>query len=132
MQLIRRVVETSDNSQSFSSQHPAPIPSQKPPGPWQRVRPHADHLSEVFVREAVAGAAPRLDQRAGKSKFEELAEAVKGDPNPDRRYGPFADRREWQLVEWLISTSVSQGNIDKFLKLELVRTFSFPFLANYH
>jgi len=35
-------------------------------------------------------------------------------------WDPFVDKEEWELARWLVETSVSQRNIDKFLKLEKV------------
>lgn len=36
--------------------------------------------------------------------------------------GPFENRDEWELAEWLIKSGVSQTEMDKFLKLNIVRT----------
>jgi hypothetical protein len=40
---------------------------------------------------------------------------------------PFADRTEWELAQWLNSTSLTQQQIDSFLRLDYV---SHPFIDN--
>jgi hypothetical protein len=40
---------------------------------------------------------------------------------------PFADRTEWELAQWLNSTSLTQQQIDGFLRLDYV---SHPFIDN--
>ena len=51
------------------------------------------------------------------------------DPHSDKRkdnlYYPFASRQEWEVALYLLCSSLSMAELDKFLKLELVR----PLLA---
>jgi hypothetical protein len=51
------------------------------------------------------------------------------DPHSDKRkdnlYYPFASRQEWEVALYLLRSSLSMAELDKFLKLELVR----PLLA---
>ncbi|KIJ51600.1 hypothetical protein M422DRAFT_157646 [Sphaerobolus stellatus SS14] len=35
--------------------------------------------------------------------------------------GPFDDRDEWELAEWLFKSGTSQTNMDKYPKLNIVR-----------
>lgn len=36
------------------------------------------------------------------------------------RYGPFQDHEEWELAQWLMTSGVSQADMDSFLKLNIV------------
>lgn len=43
--------------------------------------------------------------------------------NNEAMWAPFSSRDEWELARWLMRSSISQKEIDAFLKLESVRTF---------
>ncbi|KAF8479963.1 hypothetical protein JB92DRAFT_3274629, partial [Gautieria morchelliformis] len=43
--------------------------------------------------------------------------------------GPFAYQADWELVTWLIDSSASQTEIDKFLKLNVTREQTHPSYA---
>ncbi|KAJ3764636.1 hypothetical protein FB446DRAFT_656269 [Lentinula raphanica] len=42
-------------------------------------------------------------------------------------YYPFANRNEWQSANWLLTSSLSMGEIDTFLKLEATKNHHFSF-----
>lgn len=90
------------------------------PGPWRSVL-RSDGSSE-WHREAVAGAARA--GKHGKSRWEEEWDKVKDSDNPDRRWTPFADRREWEIGRFLASSGLSAAKIDEFLKTQYVRQHS--------
>ena len=98
------------------------LPPQKDgAGPWQCTHQHNNHPVEVFTCEVVYGSAPKFER--GKSKFEHLADLINENLNPNARYRPFADCREWEMVEWLVKAGLSQSVIDDFLKLEVVCSY---------
>lgn len=37
-------------------------------------------------------------------------------------WAPFEDEQEWQLAHWLVTSGLTQNNIEKFLKLDIVST----------
>ena len=50
---------------------------------------------------------------------------ITGDQQPleseeNRSYAPWTSKAEWELIDWLGTSQLLQGNIDKFLKLEWV------------
>ena len=44
--------------------------------------------------------------------------------NNENLYYPFASKSEWEAANWLSSGALSQNNIDIFLRLQRVSTFS--------
>jgi hypothetical protein len=57
----------------------------------------------------------------GVSTFEEWRrDQVKNNELP---WSPFESQEEWELVQWLITSGISQKKIDAFLNLEMVRFY---------
>ncbi|KAI0693079.1 hypothetical protein BC835DRAFT_1306895 [Cytidiella melzeri] len=60
---------------------------------------------------------------SGPNLFEAIAEARRkegiSDQNP---WSPFESKEEWDFVRWAMESGISQGDIDKYLKLEMTRT----------
>jgi hypothetical protein len=54
-----------------------------------------------------------------KTSFEELRKKQRWGEMGE--FGPFDNKQEWELAEWLIKSGASQTEIDNFLKLEIVR-----------
>ncbi|KAI0683185.1 hypothetical protein BC835DRAFT_1296710 [Cytidiella melzeri] len=50
--------------------------------------------------------------------------------NENRLWAPFASEEEWGLAQWLMSSGLSQAEIDKYLKLGMVSSF-ISLLQNY-
>lgn len=48
-------------------------------------------------------------------------ENMKASEDPNAPHAPWANKEEYQLVNWLATSHISQGAIDKFLKLGYVR-----------
>ncbi|KAH9847794.1 hypothetical protein C2E23DRAFT_741139, partial [Lenzites betulinus] len=47
-------------------------------------------------------------------------------------WAPFECQEEWELAEWLVTSGLTQSNIDKFLKLKITQTRTHPsFRSNY-
>lgn len=42
----------------------------------------------------------------------------------DALWAPFEDEQEWQLAHWLVTSGLTQTNIEKFLKLDIVSTWA--------
>jgi hypothetical protein len=55
----------------------------------------------------------------GISCFEEWRRDQKKKNQPP--WSPFENREEWELVQWLITSGISQKKMDAFLKLNMVR-----------
>ncbi len=67
----------------------------------------------------------------GKTLFETLLETNRA-AGVDN-FAPFADREEWDLASWLVSSGLSQEAIDEYLTLPIVRTSSHvPQMATCH
>lgn len=103
---------------SAETQRPPPpsTPPKKPPGPWRKVE--LEDGSEELRREAVAGSAVCFG--TARSRWEELASAFRSQPNKNYRWRPFADKREWEVAEFLVKSGMSQSKIDEFLDLQYV------------
>lgn len=100
--------------------------------PEGQEEPRSKRARVEDVEDIEAGGLPsdpyiRLDIAAGKVKgkgqtsFEELkkkrAEDAGQEMNP---WAPFDSAEEWDLARWLIRSGLSQTEIDKFLKLDIV------------
>lgn len=72
---------------------------------------------------------PGSSHSAGKTygKVKSLYETIheerergRDEPGDEDPWSPYTSKEEWDLVKWLVECGVSQGDIDKFLKLEIV------------
>ena len=78
-----------------------------------------------YPEEAAAGAIIEGAEGGCETRFQKISrEQQKANREP---WAPFNNLSDWELARWLIQSSVSQGEIDKFLKLEAVRTRDLPF-----
>jgi hypothetical protein len=75
------------------------------------------HWFEEYPSERKAGAAWGKDQPLFECIQKEQQE------NSTSKWGPFKDQDKWELAEWL-SKNVGQKQMDAFLKLNIVSTFS--------
>jgi hypothetical protein len=75
------------------------------------------HYFEEYPSERKAGAAWGKDQPLFMRIQREQQE------NGTSRWGPFKDRDEWELAEWL-SKNAGQKQTDTFLKLKIVSTYN--------
>jgi len=83
-----------------------------------------------YPEEAAAGAIFGDAEGGCETRFQKISrEQQKANQEP---WAPFDNLSDWELARWLIRSSVSQGEIDKFLKLEAVRTCDTPFCQNHH
>ena len=75
------------------------------------------HYVEEYPTERKAGAA--------WGKEEPLFVRIQRDQQEDgtSKWGPFKDQEEWELAEWL-SKNVGQKQMDTYLKLNIVSTYS--------
>ncbi|KAI0683644.1 hypothetical protein BC835DRAFT_1409355 [Cytidiella melzeri] len=61
----------------------------------------------------------------GPNVIEAMAEARRKEGISDQDpWAPFASGEEWEFVRWAMQSGVSQGDIDKYLKLEMTQTRS--------
>jgi hypothetical protein len=58
--------------------------------------------------------------RAGWTAFEQQQRAQNAAGQPS--WAPFKDREEWEFAEWAMKSGLSQGELDKLLKLDAVCT----------
>jgi hypothetical protein len=57
----------------------------------------------------------------GKTLFEEIHERqMREGANEGKPWAPFASAEEWGLAKWLMTSGLSQSEIDKYLKLSIV------------
>lgn len=50
---------------------------------------------------------------------------LKEQTRENQPFAPWASEEEWEMVEWFLSSSLSQSDIDKFLKLKYVIIISY-------
>jgi hypothetical protein len=55
-----------------------------------------------------------------RTMFEEIQRSQK--KAGEDAWGPFQNEEEWDLAQWLMTSSVSQTKLNEFLKLPIVRT----------
>lgn len=73
-----------------------------------------------YPEDARAGAIIEDTSNGLKSRFEKIRHAQQAAGEPV--WAPFSSLADWELSRWLVQSGVSQREIDKFLKLESVRT----------
>ncbi len=101
-----------------------PHPTDQYPSKQARVEEVADVEAgglpkDPFVQYSDAG---ETSER-GKTLFEAIhEERVKAgvEENP---WAPFKDKDEWSLALWLMRSGLSQANVDRYLKLEIVSLY---------
>ena len=74
-----------------------------------------DYPEEKAAGAVIEGAGEGLGTR-----FQQISQ--KQQAANEEPWSPFNSLSDWELARWLMQSSVSQGEIDKFLKLEAVRT----------
>ena len=70
--------------------------------------------------EAQAGAVLQDSQDRLETQFERIQRAQQH--AGDVAWAPFSSLADWELSRWLVQSGVSQREINKFLKLDSVRT----------
>lgn len=71
-----------------------------------------------YYKSYPEGAAKVLGE--GLTGFEEIQASTTGSSSqPDNPWGPFKDKEEWQLAEWLMKSTTQKAR-DEFLKLPIV------------
>jgi hypothetical protein len=73
-----------------------------------------------YPAEARAGATLEASQDGLETRFEKIKRTQQHAGS--KPWAPFNSLADWELAQWLVQSGVSQQEIDKFLKLELVRT----------
>jgi len=73
-----------------------------------------------YPEDARAGAILEDTNDGLKSRFEKIRHTQRAAGEPV--WAPFSSLADWELSRWLVESGVSQREIDKFLKLESVRT----------
>jgi hypothetical protein len=86
----------------------------------ENFRPTSTNFIIDYPAEACAGAVLKDSQDALETRFEKLERAQQHAGEP--AWAPFTSLADWELSRWLVRSGVSQREIDKFLKLESVRT----------
>lgn len=59
----------------------------------------------------------------GRTLYERMQEEREREGLGENPWEPFENQQEWELARWLLSSGLSQSDIDKYLKLEIVRLF---------
>ena len=74
-----------------------------------------------FVDE-VTSAGAGTPKGKGRTLYEEIDELRKGQGKEDGRIpcAPFESEEEWDLAQFLVTSSLSQGEIQRFLNLDIV------------
>lgn len=65
-----------------------------------------------------------LSMGTGRTVFEELR--LRQNKGELGAFGPFVDKDEWELAEWLLQCGASQTEIDKYLRLNIVCVHGLP------
>lgn len=97
----------------------------------KRARVDDDNEAEIFESantkfivdypaEACAGAILEDSRDRLETRFEKIWRMQQNAGEP--AWAPFSSLGDWELSRWLVQSGVSQREIDKFLKLESVRT----------
>ena len=73
-----------------------------------------------YPEEARAGAILEDTNDGLETRFDRIKHTQQAAGEPT--WAPFDNLADWELFRWLVQSGVSQGEIDKFLKLESVRT----------
>lgn len=73
-----------------------------------------------YPEEAAAGAIIEGTGGGLGTRFQQIS--CKQRAANEEPWAPFNSLSDWELARWLMRSSVSQGEIDKFLKLDAVRT----------
>lgn len=73
---------------------------------------HAPHYIETYPEHAEAGCVIGIGETAW--------ETMKNNSDRNGEWGGFADE-EWEMAHWIMKSSLSHGQIDKFLDLSSVR-----------
>ena len=73
-----------------------------------------------YPEEARAGAILEDTNDGLETRFDRIKRMQQAAGEPT--WAPFNSLADWELFRWLVQSGVSQGEIDKFLKLESVRT----------
>jgi len=80
---------------------------------------HANFVID-YLEDARAGATLEDIHDGLETRFDKLRRAQQ-EANK-QAWAPFSTLADWELSRWLVQSGVSQREIDKFLKLESVRT----------
>ena len=88
--------------------------------PSMEVDLDSEHTGEVFI-EKYDGAAKEYG--LGKTFMMEFNNDSFSDERITNLYYPFTSRAEWEFAFFLLRSDLSMATIDKFLSLELVRSF---------
>jgi len=86
-------------------------------------RPTSANFIIDYPAEAQAGAVLPNYQDGLETRFEKIQRMQRD--RGDATWAPFNSLSDWELSRWLIQSGVSQREIDKFLKLDTVRTDAF-------
>lgn len=90
-------------------------------------------VEEVVDEDLEAGGLPKQPFRAYENA-EAVRQATKGTGETlferiqleqsaggySSQWGPFADEEEWELAHWVVTEGLSQGAVDRYLKLAIV------------
>jgi hypothetical protein len=104
--------ERSTGEEDSHSQHHSAAADRTDDGPAPPLNPSS---SRYAVRQLDANSQPRV-YRMGQTRWEEL----RSSEDPDNPFYPWKSQKEYELVEWLATSQLSQAAIDRFLKLNWV------------
>lgn len=99
--------------------------AQDNPGPAKRRRVEVEEVPDEeegglpqvpWVQDYPGDAGKTFDM--GQTSFERIRR--RKDKAGEDLWAPFECREEWELAEWLVTSGLSQANIEKYLKLEIV------------
>lgn len=101
----------------------SPTPSTSRPAKRPRydntsISPQPRNYIESCPEEMEAGRTYRWKGTVFEEDFQ--SQRQQGDPP----WFPFADEEEWELADWLMTSEISHGDIDKHLKLKIVSNLS--------
>lgn len=77
-------------------------------------RPFVEHPGETLNAGKTLG--------RGKTLYKAIQEVRKEQGLDETSWAPFEDKEEWALARWLMTSGLSHAEIDKHLKLDIVRT----------
>lgn len=100
----------------------SPSPNSQPPKRPRDDDPQSSHFNPftlLFPGEKSAGQAYDYHGTPFEQEFQSQVELGK------EPWDPFADAEEWELADWFMTAEVAQEDIDKYLKLKIVRAGGF-------
>lgn len=106
------IVSEQDGNVSYNFSPPAPLP------PKRYIK---DFLpSDSIIRQKEYHPNRAFFKLGGENLLQRMDQDQHSEHRKTNVHYPFADRTEWELAQWLNSTSLTQQQIDNFLRLDYV------------